>query len=129
MQRKNSPFEVRIAWVYGVGLPALEVIRRRGHFHPLAFYLDDFIAGAFLLWAASRAQGKSPLGNALLCASWGSVCGGLYYSFFGQLQLGSSTDLSGLANSRVVLVKGLLFVVALSALVSSIRHSRRDKAS
>jgi peptidoglycan/LPS O-acetylase OafA/YrhL len=117
-------FEVLAAQVLGVGLPVLEVLRRRTHVDTLAGYLDDFIAGALLLFAARAARKGSPSGPALLAAAWGVVSGGAYYSFFGQLENAAPRDVSGLPNGVVVLIKGLLFAIALASLALSVRHAR-----
>jgi hypothetical protein len=119
-------FEVKMAWVMGIALPVLETARRKTNFHPIAFYLDDFIAGGLLLWAAYASERKRSYGPGLLSASWGIVCGGFYYSFFGQLQ-NAQGDISGVANVYVVLIKGLLFAAAIVALVLSLRNTSRSR--
>ncbi len=76
--------------------------------------------------AASRGR---PAGPVLLVAAWGVVCGGGYYSFFGQLESRAPLDVSGLPNGVVVLVKGLLLGVALASLGLSVRRAaRREQA-
>ena len=47
----------------------------------------------------------------------GVLCGGLYYSFVGQLERGAGTDVSGMSNSAVLAVKGIVYLIALVALV------------
>jgi hypothetical protein len=115
-------FEEKAALALGIALPLLEIARRRTDFHSIPFYLDDFIAGGLLLWAALASRRKLPYGRPLLCAVWGMVCGGLYSSFFGQIESRELTDISGLANQYVVIVKGVLFAIAIVAVVCSIRH-------
>ena len=114
-------FELVAAYVMGIALPLLEVLRRRTNFETISGYLDDFIAGALLLVAARAVSRRKPSGPILLVAAWGVLCGGLYGSFFGQLEHGASHDVSGLTTSIVVAVKGALFAVALTGLVFSIR--------
>ena len=116
-------FEVNAAWALGIALPLLEVARRRTNFHPIASYVDDFIGGGLLIWAASATQRKLPYGRFMLCAVWGIICGGLYYSFFGQIERGVSADVSGFANRYIVLAKGILFAVALLGVLLSVRRS------
>jgi hypothetical protein len=118
--------ELRAAWVLGIGLPLLEVARRRTNFHPIASYIDDFIGGGLLIWAATATQRRLPYGRFLLCGAWGIMCGGLYASFFGQIERASPTDVSGLPNEYVVLAKGVLFAVSMFALVLSVRHSYKE---
>lgn len=117
-------FETRAAYIVGVLLPIAEVARRRTNFTPITSYVDDFIIGALLIIAARAAANRRPVGNALLVAAWGVLCGGLYYSFFGQLERGSDADVSGLPNMTVVVIKGLLYLVAIYALIQSIRATR-----
>jgi len=64
-----------------------------------------------------------PYGRALLIAAWGILCGGLWGSFFGQLHNPAAHDISGLSNSVVVIVKLLVYVIAIICLVLSIRRS------
>src|SRR5690242_2443096 len=99
-------FDVTAAWIVGIALPVLETVRRRTNFHPVYSYVDDFIAGGLLLWAAYMAHRKRRYANPLLCAAWGILSGGLYYSFFGQIERGAATDISGIQNIYVVLIKG-----------------------
>jgi len=114
-------FEHAAAYGMGVVLPLLEALRRRTNFHPISSYVDDFIAGALLLYAARAVSRGRPNGPAWLAAAWGVLCGGLYGSFF--YQLGATHDVSGVANSIVVLVKGALYAVALAGLALSVRSA------
>jgi hypothetical protein len=66
-----SGFEVRAAWIVGFALPLLEAIRRRTNFHPIFSYIDDFIAGGLLIWAAYLAKRRKANARAMLCAAWG----------------------------------------------------------
>ncbi len=45
-------FEIGAAYAMGVGLPLLEAMRRKTNFEHFHSYVDDFIAGALLLYAA-----------------------------------------------------------------------------
>jgi hypothetical protein len=114
-------FELIAAYAMGVTLPLLEALRRRTNFETISGYVDDFIAGGLLLYAARAVSRKEPRGPVLLVAAWAVLCGGLYGSFFYQLESGASHDVSGLANSTVVLVKGALYAVALVGLALSVR--------
>ncbi len=114
-------FELAAAYVMGVALPVLEVLRRRTNFETISGYVDDFIAGGLLLYAAWAVSRKDPTGPVLLVAAWAVLCGGLYGSFFYQLESGASHDVSGLANVTVVLIKGVLYAVALVGLGLSVR--------
>lgn len=117
-------FEVRAAWVMGVALPLLETLRRRTDFSTLAFYVDDYIAGGLLLWAAWSVSRGRPNGRAWLVAAWGVLSGGLYGSFFGQLAH-VGPDVSGHSNAFVAAVKGVLYAVSIAGLVLSVRRARQ----
>ncbi len=114
-------FEVAAAYVVGILLPGLEVLRRRTNFDRPESYVDDFIVGALLLLAASSVSRGRAYGRYLLAGSWGVLCGGLYSSFFGQLQSPLPDDISGLPNLVVVAIKGVFWAVAIAGFVRSIR--------
>lgn len=116
-------FEHVAAYVMGVGLPLLEALRRRTNFSTISGYVDDFIAGALLLYAARAVSKRSPNGPVLLVAAWAVLCGGLYGSFFGQLEGGAALDVSGQSKLVVLGIKGALFAVSLAALVAAIRSA------
>jgi|KBSSwiStaDraftv2_1062776.scaffolds.fasta_scaffold130349_4 uncharacterized membrane protein YdcZ (DUF606 family) len=118
--------EVLGAWVMGVALPVLEVARRRTNFHPIAAYVDDFIAGGLLLIAARSVSRRHPRGPVLLVAAWAVLCGGTYGSLVAQLSW-TGADPSGLPNEVVVAIKAAIGVAALICLGLSIRAaSPRD---
>jgi hypothetical protein len=114
-------FPVSAAYVLGVILPVLETARRRTNFDDIPGYIDDFIIGALLLWGARSVSRGRVHGPALLTAAWGILCGGMWTSFFGQLQ--GAGDISGVRNGIVVLIKGVLYLIALAALYLSVRRS------
>ena len=114
-------FEVAAAYAMGVGLPLLEALRRRTNFEHLPSYVDDFIAGGLLLYAAHATRRNRRAGPVLLVLAWAVLCGGLYGSFFGQLASDASHDVGGLPNMTVVLIKGGLFAIALAGLVAAAR--------
>jgi len=121
-------FELMAAYGMGVALPMLEVLRRRTNFETISGYVDDFIAGGLLLYAARAVSRKQPRGPVLLVAAWAVLCGGLYGSFFHQVESGASHDVSGLANMTVVLIKGMLYAVALVALGLSVRATAEPRS-
>ena len=123
MQAGRYRFEVVAAYCLGLALPILEVCRRRTNFSDLPGYIDDFIVGALLLFAAHSVVREWPYGRALLIAAWGILCGGLWGSFFGQLYNATAHDISGLPNSVVVIFKLLVYFIAIICLVLSIRRS------
>jgi hypothetical protein len=123
VQPARYRFEVVAAYCLGVALPVLEVCRRRTDFSDIPAYIDDFIVGALLFFAARSAVRKRPYSRTLLAAAWGILCGGLWSSFFGQLQSATQNDISGLPNSVVVFLKLLVYCIAIICLVLSVRRS------
>jgi uncharacterized membrane protein YdcZ (DUF606 family) len=103
------------------------VLRRRTHVETISGYVDDFIAGGLLLWAARAVSRQKPNGPVLLVAAWAVLCGGLYGSFFYQLESAATHDVSGIANTTVVAIKGVLYAIALTGLFFSIRTATRPK--
>jgi hypothetical protein len=116
-------FEHAAAYAMGVGLPLLEVLRRRTNFETIAGYVDDFIAGALLLWAARACSKGQRSGPVLLVMAWATLSGGLYGSFFGQLERIAETDVGGLPGATVVAIKGVLYAISLVSLVLATRHA------
>lgn len=116
-------FEVGAAYAMGVGLPLLETLRRRTNFTNLHSYVDDFIAGALLLYAAHAVTRGKRGGPVLLAVAWAALCGGLYSSFFWQLGSGAARDVGGLANATVVAIKAGLYAIALTGLYLATRSA------
>ncbi len=121
--------ELAAAYAMGVGLPLLEALRRGTDFSTVAGYVDDFIAGGLLLYAAMAVTRRRPTGPALLVAAWAILCGGLYGSFFHQLALDSPTDISGLPNLTVVVIKGVLFAISILCLMLAIQSASPKSGS
>jgi hypothetical protein len=63
-------FHVGAAYAMGVGLPLLEASRRRTNFENFHGYIDDFIIGALLLYAAYAVTRKRRSGPILLVVAW-----------------------------------------------------------
>jgi len=117
-------FEVGAAWTMGIALPVLETVRRGANVDDIPGYVDDYLIGAFLLFAARAATKRQPNGPVLLVAAWAILCGGFYSSFFGQIRFATTPDISGYSNVLVIAVKGCLYAVAIAALVKAIRSAR-----
>jgi hypothetical protein len=115
-------FHVAAAYVMGIGLPVLELLRRGSDVSRVANYADDFLAGGLLLWAAIATSQGRRVGPVLLVMAWAMVCGGFYYSIVGQLQNPAPVDVSGLPNTVVVLIKIALCAVAIAALIVSAKR-------
>ena len=60
--------------------------------------------------------------------AWAVLSGGLYGSFFGQLERIAETDVGGLPGATVVAIKGVLYAISLVSLVArSVTRSRRRR--
>jgi hypothetical protein len=70
MQLPRYRFEITTAYCLGVALPIFEVCRRRTNFSDIPGYIDDFIIGGLLLFAARSAERGRAHGRALPVAAW-----------------------------------------------------------
>ena len=118
-------FSRRLAIMGGILAPLGETIRRWNTWQespPNLF--DDYIMGAFLLYAAWRTGKNVRSGQRFLAAAWAFACGLGYYSFFGQLRslrLGE-IDPAPISSEWVLLIKGIAVSLAIIALVLSLRR-------
>jgi hypothetical protein len=125
-------FSRTLAIIFGVLAPLLETVRRWHTWqeNPPALF-DDYIMGALLLsgaWLASRSDYS---GHKLLAAAWGFTCGLGYCSFFEQLRryrLGES-DPAAIPSSAILIVKGIGILLAIAALIATLRAKVPDGAS
>lgn len=120
----NIQFSRWLAIVGGILAPLGETIRRWStwqQYPPNLF--DDYIMGAFLLYAAWRTGKDVRSGQRFLAAAWALACGFAYYSFFGQLKSISlgEPDPAPISSESVAVIKGIAFALAILALVLSLR--------
>jgi hypothetical protein len=119
-----------LAIVGGIVTPLAETMRRWSTWQespPNLF--DDYIMGAFLLYAAWRTGKDVQSGQRYLAAAWAFACGLGYYSFFGQLKslrLGES-DPAPIPSEWVAVIKGIAVALAILALVISLRRIPESK--
>jgi len=125
-------FSRRLAIVAGILVPLAETIRRWSTWQQSpASLFDDYIIGAFLLYAAWRTGKDLRSGQRFLAAAWAFACGLGYYSFFGQLnsmRLGQR-DPAPISSEWVLLIKGIAVTLAIIALVVSLRPLPVEEAS
>jgi hypothetical protein len=114
-----------LAILGGILAPLAETIRRWSTWQEApANLFDDYIMGAFLLYAAWLVGKDSRKGQRFLIAAWGFACGLGYYSFFGQLQslrMGQP-DPSSIPSEWVLLIKGIVWTLGIIALTVSLRR-------
>ncbi len=120
------------AFVLGILTPMLETIRRWSTWrdNPLSI-LDDYILGAFLLFAVWRVSRDARRGQRFLAAAWGYFCGTAYLSFTGQLyfnRLGIA-DPAPISSTWVAVIKGAGLAIGITCLVFSLWPIGNQKAS
>lgn len=119
-------FSRGLAWIFGIGTPLVETIRRWGTwFEYLPATLDDYVLGALLVagaWASGR---RKSYGDRLLAAAWGFTCGMGFSSVFMQwraYQLGMD-DPAPIPTFWVFVIKAVGTTLAAVALWLTIRGS------
>ncbi len=123
------PLEVTAAYVFGVGLPIVETLRRRTNFDDIPAYVDDYLMGALLVLAARAWSSGKPYAGRLLAGAWGVLCGGMYYSVVGQVASTALRDVSGLPHGLVITVKVATFAVAIACFVCAVRRPTEGAAA
>ena len=130
MKGVSIRFSRRLAIAGGILAPLAETIRRWStwrEFPPALF--DDYILGAFLLYAAWRTGKDVRGGQRYLAAAWAYACGLGYYSFFGQLnslRLGEH-DPAPISSEWVAVIKGVAVTLAIICLGVSLRRLPEGK--
>ena len=123
--KSGLEFSRRLAIAAGVVLPLAETARRWDQLARVSiwpFWLDDFAIGGFLLYGAWKTRAGEASGVSTLAAAWGFACAMASDSFFGQLAELSQPDPSGLESSTVVAIKGVMLLVAITALIVTLRQ-------
>jgi hypothetical protein len=119
-------FSRTLAWIFGVGAPLVETIRRWSTWqeYPPAI-IDDYLMGALLIAGAWASRRHKPYGDRLLAAAWGFTCGMGYFSVFMQLrnyQLGIP-DPAPIPSFWVLVIKAVGTTLAAVALWITVRGS------
>jgi hypothetical protein len=120
------------AFVLGAALPALETIRRWHQMsdpHYFLSWFDDYLLGAFLLFAAYKARKNAETGQKFLSAAWGAATAGLFLSFIGQLNALNlhTPDPAPVSSVWVAVIKGLILLLCLIALIGSLQAQPTKK--
>jgi hypothetical protein len=118
--------------VLGVVVPIAETVRRWSTWQeaPLSLF-DDYILAALVLYGAWLAGHDFRRGQCFLAAAWGIVCGVGYGSVMGQLHRLQSgePDPAPIPSSWVLVIKGVLLLLAMIALVSTLRAKTKSGTS
>ena len=116
----------RLAIAGGILLAVLETARRWGAWPFLPFLLDDYIAGAFLVYGGMRSLRDARAGQKFLAAAWAFACGMGYMSFFGHLRSvlnpPAVAQAARVSEVTVTVVIGTLFAIALAALLATLQN-------
>jgi hypothetical protein len=119
-------FEVIAAFIVGALLPVLETARRGITHWAVDFttMFEDYLGGAVLLigaWAVTRARSW---GTTFLLLAWASITGLMTSSFVSQLEDTIRQTATEPNNLVVVIVKFVLWSVAVTSLVLSFRRAQ-----
>lgn len=114
-----------LAILGGIIAPLAETFRRWSTWRQSpANLFDDYVMGAFLLYAAWLTGKDVRKGRPFLIAAWAFACGLGYYSFFGQLdsvRLGQP-DPAPIPSEWVLVIKGIVWTLAIIALAVSLKR-------
>ncbi|HEY8121584.1 MAG TPA: hypothetical protein VII78_09720 [Myxococcota bacterium] len=103
-----------------------ETLRSWGQGRPLAFVLDDFLIGGFVIGAALAFRADDLRRRAALAAAWGANAGGLYSSFFGKLFAEPGAEFhTNIPAGLLTALIGLAFATSLFGMIATIAMSPR----
>lgn len=97
-----------------------EAYRSWGAGRPIAFWMDDMLAGAMMIAAAIAVGRPTRVTRSFFSASWGVAVGLLYMSFFGKLLAPAEVVLGNIPIGILTAAVGLAFAAAIICLVASI---------
>ena len=128
---KKIPLSLAIsmytAFIGGIGVAALETIRRWHQLTDLHYFInwfDDYLFGAFLVFGAIKTSRSPVNGQRFLIAAWGTAAGANFMSFFGQLQQLDQPDPSQVSSQTVVIIKGIMELIIIICLVLSLKKTK-----
>ena len=124
----HHAFSRRLAVIFGVLAPFGETIRRWDTWRewPPSF-LDDYLMGALLLYAAFVSYREPRRGQRYLAAAWGFAIGLGYASFFGHLHelltVGlNAPDPAPIPHLWVTVIIGVGWLLCILALASTLKR-------
>ncbi len=118
-------FSRHAAWIGGLLVPLLESIRRWGTGNHL-LWLDDYLIGAALLFAAWRAHREGVRARPWLAAAWGLACGIGYSSFVSHWLRMNEPDVGHFDHRLLTGGIGVGLLLALLGLYGSLRRRARE---
>lgn len=109
-----------LAIILALALMIGELWRSWGVGRPIAFVLDDQLAGGFLLIAAVAVGRETMRSRTAFSAAWGIVAGGLYGSFFNKIFAPEHVQAGNWSIGVLTSLLGVAFCVSLVGLAMSI---------
>ena len=124
----------RVNWytalAFGILIPLAETIRRWSQLTDITFFLlwfDDYLLGAFMIFAALKARRNPVVGEKYLAAAWGMATAGMFLSFAGQIQRLDQDDPAPISSLSVACIKGILLAIFFAFLLFSLRGKNLTK--
>ena len=112
---------LRILGIIGaILLMAGEAFRTWGTGRPVAFWMDDMLAGAMMIAAAILVRRPTRATRSFFSAAWGVAVGMLYGSFFGKVFDPASSNPGNFSLGLLTWLIGFAFVAAIAGLIASI---------
>jgi hypothetical protein len=124
----NLIFSRRLAIAIGVILPLAETLRLWGSRGSIAWGLDHYLMGAFLLYGAWRSRQNDIFGPRYLVAAWAFTCGIGYMNFIKHLERIHSPDPALIPNIWVVGITGFGWLLAILGLATSLKAQQNAAA-
>ena len=116
----------RFALGFGIFIALAETVRRWGNWPFLPFFLDDWIAGVFLVYGDVRSRRSWTIGRPYQAAAWAFNCGLMYGSFFTHLEHWSQPPEAGwIPHEALVVIIGVLYALALAGLAGTLLTAPR----
>lgn len=109
-----------IAILGALALMIGEAYRSWGVGRPVAFWMDDMLAGGLLIASAIMVGMPTVARRAFFTGAWGICVGMLYGSFFGKLFVPQDADPGNFDLGLLTGLIGLAFAVAVAGMVASI---------
>lgn len=109
-----------IAIMGALALMVGEAYRSWGVGRPVAFWMDDMLAGGLLIVSAIMVGVPTVARRAFFTGAWGICVGMLYGSFFGKLFAPQDSDPGNFDLGLLTGLIGLAFAVAVAGMVASI---------
>ena len=124
------------ALFFGIFIPLIETIRRWSQLSDVRYFLfwfDDYLFGAFMIFAAVRAIKNPEQGEKFLSAAWGMATAGMFLSLVAQLDHRDQDDPAPISSVSVAWIKGILLIVFATLLIISLKgpdgKTRNDRTN